>query len=291
MPAKSWVLAGAALLTFAAPASAATFSVTIGSPVGTDNCGFVTTGDSSTPVSKQIACALSPGGLNGLAAASLGQVSAASGAFHNGNFFGSAFGINASSRFTDFVTFTSTDPSVSIVTVGGMNLAFSGVQSATAAANAYVVASLFFGGGFSFEATEDRVVLNTFQTSDGSVTGPASNALLRSAPIQVFVNQPIFLAMSLSAASGVSGNGPPASARSDFSNTFEVPFGMDVFVLPPGVTANAGDWLVNNRRVGGPDPIPEPSAWALLIAGFGLVGAGLRARARQDEEKEFAPCP
>ena len=29
-------------------------------------------------------------------------------------------------------------------------------------------------------------------------------------------------------------------------------------------------------------PVPEPSAWAMLILGFGVVGAALRKRRRPD---------
>lgn len=32
-----------------------------------------------------------------------------------------------------------------------------------------------------------------------------------------------------------------------------------------------------------PDPVPEPAAWALLIAGFGITGAALRRRAYRIE--------
>ena len=39
--------------------------------------------------------------------------------------------------------------------------------------------------------------------------------------------------------------------------------------------------LVIADRVGpGPDPIPEPASWAMMIAGFGLVGSALRRRQR-----------
>jgi hypothetical protein len=36
--------------------------------------------------------------------------------------------------------------------------------------------------------------------------------------------------------------------------------------------------LITDGLAGGPGGIPEPSAWALMILGFGAVGAGLRTR-------------
>lgn len=43
-----------------------------------------------------------------------------------------------------------------------------------------------------------------------------------------------------------------------------------------------GDLAFNSGRVGVPlaSAIPEPATWALMIAGFGLAGTGLRARRR-----------
>lgn len=48
-----------------------------------------------------------------------------------------------------------------------------------------------------------------------------------------------------------------------------------VFGLPgfPG-EPNVETWVVRDRGGGG--VIPEPATWAMLIVGFGLVGASLR---------------
>jgi hypothetical protein len=280
---RAWLTTTVAALALAASeSSAADFTVNIGSPVGTPTCGGASTGASSTPVSREVACSLAPsvpGGLQGLGTASFGHVGASAGAFQTGGYFGTSFGMTGSARYADFVTFTSTDPNASIITVGGMNLAFSGVQNATAGANAYVVANLFFGGGFGFEASEDGVIRNTFQVIGGSLSGGSSNALLRSGSVSLFLNQPTFFAMDLSSSAGVGGSGMPESARSDFSNSLAVPFGMDVFVLPAGVTANSGTWLVNNRRVNLDAPaVPEPATWGMMILGFGMIGFTLRRR-------------
>ena len=276
------ILAGAVLLSFAAPAGAAEFIVRINSPVGTASCGDVTSGVSGAPVARSLACSTA-GRLDARAAALFGHVGGTSGANHGGGYFGSAFGINTDSLFSDFVTFTSTDPSVTSVLVAS-NLAFSGTLNVTASGVATV--DLFyslFGPGHIYAASNFGVARNDFAVVEGGVSGALSSALLRSRTVSVPTNQPLLMTLRLGTGAGVSGGGDPSSARSEFSNSFEVPFGIDAFVLPAGVTANAGDWLVNNRRVD-PDAagaIPEPSTWAMMIAGFSGMGAALRMRRRR----------
>jgi hypothetical protein len=45
------------------------------------------------------------------------------------------------------------------------------------------------------------------------------------------------------------------------------------------VRGNSGVGLGSDPGTGDPQGVPEPSSWALLIAGFGLVGATMRRRA------------
>ncbi len=61
----------------------------------------------------------------------------------------------------------------------------------------------------------------------------------------------------------------------DFGNTAAVQFGD----LPEGLsfTSQSGQFLTD---LGGGGAVPEPSTWAMLIAGFGLVGATMRKRRR-----------
>jgi hypothetical protein len=73
-----------------------------------------------------------------------------------------------------------------------------------------------------------------------------------------------------------------SSALSDFSHTFGFPTNGDVFLLPPGVTVNAGTYLVDNRFVN-PDAVaavPEPQAWAAMIFGLVFVGSVAARRRR-----------
>ncbi len=115
-----------------------------------------------------------------------------------------------------------------------------------------------------------------------NTTGPRwRSALLRTHTFFVPVDQPILMTLTLSTAAGVGGSGSPESAMSSFSNSFEIPIGSDAFVLPAGVTANAGDWLVNNRSVAVPVQVPVPEPATLTLLGLGSVGLGVYRRRRR----------
>jgi hypothetical protein len=182
----------------------------------------------------------------------------------------------------DEVTFTSQDPTLTQALVSA-NLAFSGTLNATNAANASVdVAWAMFGARSTllFAANEDGVVRNDFSVVSGSVSGTSNLALLNTGTFLVPLNVPLTMMLQLSTGAGVGGSGSPESASSRFSNSFEIPFGIDAFVLPNGVTANAGNWLVNNRRVGetAPTITPEPATWTLVALGLCCGAARLRRR-------------
>lgn len=271
------LLAGSAVAT---PLAAATFAVNIGSPVGTPSCGGES-GSGSAPLGRALACAPIGGGslLDGSAAALFGHVGGDSNAAVGSGYFGTSFGIGTQSTFTDFVTFTATDDSLTHVPVAA-NLVFSGTMNSTSGGDASV--SLFYhlagATGFLFFGANDNtgVVRNDFAVVEGSVSGAGNNALLRTGTVLAPVDTPLLMTLTLSTFAGVGGSGSPESASSSFSNSFEIPIGLDAFVLPDGVTANAGEWLVNNRRVGPAAAVPEPAAWAMMVLGFGGVGYLMR---------------
>jgi hypothetical protein len=107
------------------------------------------------------------------------------------------------------------------------------------------------------------------------VIGPATDAVLTTTPIRVPLNTPVTFGLILSTFAGA---GSFAQAGSDFGGSFKFASG-DAFDLPDGVTVNAGSWLVDNRFIDPLAAVPEPASWALMMLGFGLLGAGLRARA------------
>lgn len=50
-------------------------------------------------------------------------------------------------------------------------------------------------------------------------------------------------------------------------------------VLPLGSSPYAESWVVRGEGGGVPGGVPEAATWAMMIAGFGMVGASLRRRA------------
>jgi hypothetical protein len=54
------------------------------------------------------------------------------------------------------------------------------------------------------------------------------------------------------------------------------PTGAEAFLSIPGDTWRRADDLDFGVRIN--DDVPEPASWALMIAGFGLAGCGLRVR-------------
>ena len=271
------------VVAIAAPVAAESFAVSIGSPVGTPACGNFSDSGSS-PVSGSIVCAPIGSGslLDGSAAATFGHVGGSARAAVGGGYFGTAFGINTQSTFTDFVTFTAEDDSITHVLVAA-NLAFSGEMNSTAFASASVDLFYMLAGassGLFFSANDNTgVVRNDFIVANGSVSGTLNSALLRTGTFLAPVDTPLLMTLTLMTGAGVGGSGSPESATSLFSNSFEIPLGIDAFVLPAGVTANSGDWLVNNRRVGATETVvPEPATLALVTLGLCGGRATLRRR-------------
>lgn len=248
-------------------------------------------GSSSAPTSASIVCAGERGSTAGSANARFGHIGASSSAVTVTDSSVSLFN-GASASFFDQVMFTSTDPSATTVDVA-VNFAFSGVLNTSVGTFGPGNASIFIEAVLGQGAQSGSFVYNDntqanfparrndFLTIDGTAGGALNNALLRTPTVTLNLNAPQqFFIRMLTSADAV---GTGASSRSDFSNSFGLPTGSDAFFLPAGFTVNSvsGGWLVNNRLV---DPnamrgaIPEPSTWAMLIAGFGLIGLALRRR-------------
>lgn len=267
----------AATLCLGSGASAQSFEVQVGPGCGTSS------GVSATPVTESASCGSGGANVSATAAALFGHVGGTTSASIGSGYFGSSFGINTSSIFTDYVTFTSDDPAATTALIAA-NLAFSGSMNSTS--YAFTSMGVFYSmdgasGFYFFGASQDGVTRNDFLIAEGSVSSTFSDALFRTSMFLVPLNTPMLITLRLDTGASVGGSGSPESATSAFSNSFEIPLGMDAFVLPFGVTANSGTWLVDNRRIGLVDSaVPEPATWAMMILGFGLTGFGLRRRPR-----------
>lgn len=84
---------------------------------------------------------------------------------------------------------------------------------------------------------------------------------------------------------------PPSSINTNGTGVFDLPF----FAPDPGTGEPTVIFNVNTLvpapdilPYGPPDVVPEPSAWAMLIAGFGLIGAALRRRRIGERLPEWA---
>ena len=264
---------------FAMSADAAEFSVfsfsNFSAGIGCGAGGSVT---SNAPVAREGICTSARSGFEaGSASSSFGHVGARAETLHSGNF---SFPVGWVSRavFSDNIVFTSTDPLATTAEIA-VNLAISGRLNEALSASASVDASVTTGGQtffFSSSSGPRGVLRNDFTNVTGSTGGALIGAGLRSPRVTVTLNDPSFFSLVLGVAAEANSD-DGASALADFSNSFELPSGSDVFLLPQGVTANAGEWLVNNRLVA-VTPVPEPATWAMLIAGFGLIGQALRRR-------------
>jgi hypothetical protein len=277
------VVAGMAL---AIPASAANLVTFIGP--NSDSATQACTGDigpksGTTTVHASASCSRADvGTASGSAVAATGHIGAAAAAdSHNGDSLVAKIG--ASAIYQDFVTFTSTMPGATselisanflldgLMDVGGpvggadLMLSFS-----LAGADFQLRTNLNTFGGFSSSQ-------NTFNVEAGSI-GPVINARLGTSQILVPLNSPVLLTLRLE--TGAAASGPGAHGLVDFgANSFK--FAATPFDLPDGVTANAGDYIVNNRFIDPLAPtggVPEPTAWSLMILGFGAAGAMIRRR-------------
>ena len=289
------LLAGAAmgfalaLVPALTPALAADFRVTGGTRGGAafGTCTTYAISDSA-PVAGIGGCSGS-GTANsaGASRAGFAELGAKAEAAHFDPFFTVPSIWGSDAQFSDPITFTSTNPIATHVLVS-MDLGldgeiFFGTFSPGGQTSVNMTAEVFLGSssnrsritlGPNFSVPID---IENFTLVDGGLNPfGTTDAVLRTASWSVPVGQPLFFRMQMESRVGVTA----ASGLVNFGQTFRAANANRVFNLAPGVTANAGQWLVNNRLndPGSVGAIPEPATWAMMIAGFGLVGGMMRRR-------------
>jgi hypothetical protein len=278
-----FVSAAAVALAAALPAHAqSSFSASTGASGG-GPCAGDGVRQGTSPVTSATLCSGGAGVAASDAVSSFGHVGVSADTASTSSLPASSF---ASARFTDNLFFTDPDPTVHTADVS-VNLLIEGALLAAGGFNsgsdaeisgyAQIGASLFL---FDVFRSSDGSVTTTnpFFTTAGVLGGPSASLTSPFAPVSLTAPTTFVLEFDARSESG----GPSASARADFANTFRLATDGDAFNLPDGVTVNAGNWLVDNRFIdslAAPAGVPEPASWALMIAGFGLMGATLRRRA------------
>jgi len=269
-----WVVLGSLLAAcgIGQPAQAANFGIFVGCNTG---CGDpISINNQPSPVGDSLAGVNGAGSTAASAFATYGSVGAGSSAVSSSGTVGESAGGTA--FFADTVLFAKTNPLAPDQFNVSLNLSFAGLLNAAAIAGSNAQASVNVTVGL-FTPNELHIVYSGdggfLLTSDFSgtgtiVPGAAGFSSLLATTLQSATVGTVSFSLLLVANSGARFGG--ASATSDFSNTLEVPTGIDVFNLPEGYTANAGNWLVNNRFVGAETPLP--AALPLFATGLGALG-------------------
>jgi len=168
-----------------------------------------------------------------------------------------------------------------------LNLAFAGAMGIGGSADTgYNVAVAIGPTGFTRSTSIDagsapsHGITNLFFSEGGEVDNQLSafmGGVLTTGVVMVPVDIPVGINLHLF----VGGFGNPGSLNDTFLNSLDFVRGRDLFTLPDGFSAEDPDaFIVDNRFLPPDGGIPEPSAWSLMIAGFGLAGATLRLRRR-----------
>lgn len=143
--------------------------------------------------------------------------------------------------------------------LGGAFGNFNGVFFANAAQGAFTIIRSGLGETMGFGPFNDQLV-----------TPEATFNFFGGTSLQV----PISFLMRVNGTNG----SPLGRTTVDILNTFGFPTDRPVFNLPDGYTAEAGDYLVNNRFIVPGAAVPEPGSWVLMIAGFAFAGGAARVR-------------
>jgi hypothetical protein len=290
MNATTMRMLAAVLLT--APVAAQATSFYVQSVDDSTSCGS-RSATSSSPVSISGTCTLIGGalGLNfgtisSAARATGGAVGAQSTATSTGEFLrldGGATAQAASAPIT--FSFVGPGPAPGDAFLTSANFELKGVMGITGELPNISTVEVIFDVGtlarysYLMGGNGTQVEGSSFASTGGTIGGDIRKLEfdldLTTPAFWASLSSPFDLPFSLTVRTGASQSIVSTAFASFFdSATFAV--GRPVFNLPDGYTANAGDYLVNNRYGEVVRPVAEPGALALLC--LGLAGLGLSRR-------------
>ena len=228
---------------------------------------------STTLAIAQYACADLRGAVSAEATAAPGTLGVFSEGDHTG-FNDTPLAQYGEAFYSDVITFTRLDGVVSGTLPVSLTLDLDGLMTgnATSLTGRADLLNVF---NSSFSVSTFLAFASTgFSSVTGTTALPAIDAQLTTVSGTAVVGQGYVLELRLTGLTYVNSG---TSATLDFLHTFGFPSDRPVFNLPDGYTANAGDYLVNNRFVGATAPpaaVPEPGTLTLV----GMTIAGLLVR-------------
>ncbi|MBX9665318.1 MAG: FxDxF family PEP-CTERM protein [Novosphingobium sp.] len=89
----------------------------------------------------------------------------------------------------------------------------------------------------------------------------------------------------MSANSAPVGTITSGSTWNTFTTTFTATSGSTLFQISEGIGGGNGGVFLDNIDV---SAVPEPATWAMMLAGFGMIGFGLRSRRKQAVRVTYA---